>query len=88
VVKRLPGPPTAAPSEMKSAAAPRVQGLATGRYLCGLGINADLAPVLDVPTGPSAFIFSRAFLDLAFRRCDTRSLVRARRGRRRRRRDR
>lgn len=62
VVKRLPGPPTAAPSEMKSAAAARAQGLATGRYLRGLGINADLAPVLDVPTGPSAFIFSRAFL--------------------------
>jgi beta-N-acetylhexosaminidase len=61
VVKRLPGPPSAAPSEMKSAAAARAQGLATGRYLRGLGINADLAPVLDVPTGPSAFIFSRAF---------------------------
>jgi Glycosyl hydrolase family 3 N terminal domain len=61
VVKRLPGPPTAAPSEMKSAGAARAQGLATSRYLRGLDINADLAPVLDVPTGPSAFIFSRAF---------------------------
>jgi beta-N-acetylhexosaminidase len=61
IVKRLPGPPTAAPGAMRSAAAARAQGLATGRYLRGLGIDDDLAPVLDVPAGPSAFIFARAF---------------------------
>jgi beta-N-acetylhexosaminidase len=61
VVKRLPGPPTLAPSAMGSAAVARAQGVATGRYLRGLGINVDLAPVLDVPSGRADFIFSRAF---------------------------
>jgi beta-N-acetylhexosaminidase len=61
VVKRLPGPPTLAPSAMRSAAVARAQGIATGRYLRGLGINVDLAPVLDVPASGADFIFSRAF---------------------------
>ena len=61
VVKRLPGPPTLAPSAMRTAAVARAQGIATGRYLRGLGINVDLAPVLDVPAGRADFIFSRAF---------------------------
>ena len=61
VVKRLPGPPTRAPSAMRSAAVARAQGIATGRYLRRLGINVDLAPVLDVPESRRDFIFSRAF---------------------------
>jgi beta-N-acetylhexosaminidase len=60
-VKRLPGPPTLAPSAMTSAAVARSQGLATGRYLRGQGISLDLAPVLDVPFSPRAFIAGRAF---------------------------
>jgi len=61
VVKRLPGPPSLSPSGMTTAALARAQGLSTGRYLHGLSVNADLAPVLDVPASMSAFISSRAF---------------------------
>ena len=60
-VKRLPGPPTKALSKMNSVSTAYAQGLATGRYLHGLGIGLDLAPVLDVPASPRAFIASRAF---------------------------
>jgi beta-N-acetylhexosaminidase len=66
-VKRLPaGPPHRSPPQMAATGNPRVaraEGLATGRYLRGLGINWDLAPVLDVPTSPQAFIWQqgRAF---------------------------
>jgi beta-N-acetylhexosaminidase len=60
-IKRLPGPPTLAPGKMKSATTARAQGLATGRYLRRLGIDMDLAPVLDVPASPRAFIAPRAF---------------------------
>src|SRR4051812_13749668 len=59
IVKRLPGPPTSAPPQMLSATVARAQGLATGRYLAGFGINTDLAPVLDV--GRGGFITSRSF---------------------------
>jgi beta-N-acetylhexosaminidase len=67
LVKRLPaGPPHRSPPQMAATGNPRVaraEGLATGRYLHGLGINWDLAPVLDVPTSPRAFIWQqgRAF---------------------------
>jgi beta-N-acetylhexosaminidase len=60
-VKRLPGPPTRTPSKMGRISTARAQGLATGRYLKTLGINLDLAPVLDVPASPRSFITSRAF---------------------------
>jgi beta-N-acetylhexosaminidase len=60
-VKRLPGPPEEAPSQMRSAAVAFASGRATGRYLHGLGIGVDLAPVLDVPVSPYAFIYARAF---------------------------
>jgi beta-N-acetylhexosaminidase len=60
-IKRLPGPPTEAPSKMKSITVARAQGLATGQYLRRFGIGIDLAPVLDVPASPRAFIASRAF---------------------------
>jgi len=63
-VKRLPaGPPTLSPPQMRSFRTAYGQGLATGRYLRTLGINWDLAPVLDVPTFRGAFIWrqGRAF---------------------------
>jgi len=61
VVRRFAGPPTVAPDRMGSTAVARGQGLATGRYLRALGINVNLAPVLDVPSVPGAFIASRTF---------------------------
>jgi beta-N-acetylhexosaminidase len=51
-VKRLPqGPPNASPAQLGRSDdenQARDQGQATGSYLRGLGINVDLAPVLDV----------------------------------------
>lgn len=65
-VKRLSGPPTLSPPQITATGRVSVagsQGRATGRYLKGLGINMDLAPVVDVPTSRSAFIYQqgRAF---------------------------
>ncbi len=66
-VKRLQnGPPTLSPPQIARAGKVSVasqQGSATGRYLKGLGINMDLAPVVDVPTFSGAFIWQqgRAF---------------------------
>jgi beta-N-acetylhexosaminidase len=64
-VRRLPdGPPDRSPAEL---AAPgdepeaRAEGRRTGRYLARLGIEVDLAPVLDVPSSPASFVASRAF---------------------------
>ena len=59
IVKRLPGAPSLAPPEMRSATVADAQGLATGRNLARLGINVDLAPVLDV--GHGGFITPRTF---------------------------
>lgn len=63
-VKRLPGlPPERPPRRLgeAGAAAARAQGLATGRELSDLGVNVNLAPVLDVPETPDSFIAERAF---------------------------
>jgi beta-N-acetylhexosaminidase len=66
-IKRLPaGPPFLSPPQIAARGSAQVaatQGSATGRYLKGLGINMDLAPVVDVPTFPGAFIWQegRAF---------------------------
>jgi len=56
-VKRLPGPPkmSAAAMGRRGAALGRRQGAATGASLAGVGINVDLAPVLDVAR-PRGFI--------------------------------
>jgi beta-N-acetylhexosaminidase len=43
------------------AAPARRSGLATGRFLRRIGINVDLAPVLDVPPSSRSFLGSRAF---------------------------
>src|SRR3954470_13162233 len=50
-VSRLPGPPRRSPAEVGatgSDAVARSEGRATGRSLHGVGINLDLAPVVDV----------------------------------------
>jgi len=66
-VKRLPaGPPDLSPPQIAgtgSVAVASREGRATGNYLRGLGINMDLAPVVDVPTFSGAFIWKqgRAF---------------------------
>jgi beta-N-acetylhexosaminidase len=52
-------PPQLSPSQMVASHRPRVayqQGLATGRFLHGVGVNLDLAPVVDVPSSADAFI--------------------------------
>jgi beta-N-acetylhexosaminidase len=66
-VKRLPhGPPGLSPPQIAATGSTGTafdEGRATGVYLKRLGINMDLAPVLDVPTFPGAFIWrqGRAF---------------------------
>jgi beta-N-acetylhexosaminidase len=63
-VKRLPqGPPEASPARLGAGGEARARsaGRDTGRYLARLGINVDLAPVLDVPSSPASFISARAF---------------------------
>jgi beta-N-acetylhexosaminidase len=65
-VKRLPqGPPNASPAQLGESDdenQSRDQGEATGEYLRGLGINVDLAPVLDVSQETTAnTIKSRTF---------------------------
>jgi beta-N-acetylhexosaminidase len=65
-VKRLPGlPPDRSPAAiaLDGERLARSQGGATGRALRALGIDVDLAPVLDVPGVDGAFIGSRAFSD-------------------------
>jgi beta-N-acetylhexosaminidase len=59
-VKRLPGPPTLSPSQMVDTgkvSVARQQGIATGKYLRGFGINFNLAPIVDVPTSRSSFLY-------------------------------
>jgi beta-N-acetylhexosaminidase len=65
-VKRLPqGPPNASPQQLGKSGdegQSRDQGKATGTYLRGLGINVDLAPVLDVShSNTASSIKSRTF---------------------------
>ena len=60
-VKRLPaGPPSRAPADLDTPALARDEGAATGRYLRGVGVNLDLAPVLDV-AHPGSAIAARSF---------------------------
>lgn len=55
-VRRLPGPPRYSASQMTTASRAGQQGLATGRYLTGAGVNVDLAPVADVRRNTSGFL--------------------------------
>jgi beta-N-acetylhexosaminidase len=58
-VKRLPGAPTLAPPQMRSASTAESQGYSTARNLAATGVNTDLAPVLDI--GHGGFITPRTF---------------------------
>jgi beta-N-acetylhexosaminidase len=64
-VKRFAtGPPNLSPAamgEIGSAAKARAEGAATAAFLRPLGVNVDLAPVLDTPYGPSSWLGTRAF---------------------------
>jgi beta-N-acetylhexosaminidase len=66
-VKRLPGPPdqsAAQLGESGDADLSREEGEKTGTYLAGLGVNVDLAPVLDVARSNTAeTIAARTFGD-------------------------
>jgi beta-N-acetylhexosaminidase len=65
-VKRLPSlPPDRSPAGIARNGEPAAQteGGATGRALRELGIDVDLAPVLDVPAVDGAFIVSRSYSD-------------------------
>jgi len=66
-VKRLPGPPDQSPAQIGDggdAEIARQQGESTGAYLAGLGVNVDLAPVLDVEGSTTAdTIADRTFAD-------------------------
>jgi beta-N-acetylhexosaminidase len=65
-VERLPElPPERSAPELGSAGARAAadEGRATGAALRELGIDVDLAPVLDVPAVDDAFIASRSFSD-------------------------
>ena len=60
-IKRIPwAPPTLSPPQMGrigSASTARTQGANTGVALRGLGINADFAPVADVPSSTASFMY-------------------------------
>jgi beta-N-acetylhexosaminidase len=62
-VKRIPwAPPTLSPPQMGasgSASTARSQGQQTGSALRALGINLDLAPVADVPSSTSSFMYQQ-----------------------------
>jgi beta-N-acetylhexosaminidase len=60
-VKRLRGgPPNRSPAQIAGADSAFAEGQATGTYLSRLGINVNLAPVLDV-RAPGSFIADRSF---------------------------
>lgn len=60
-VRRLPGPPSLAASDMSSDTTARQQGQATGELLRSVGINVDLAPVADVAHIQGSFLGTRTF---------------------------
>jgi beta-N-acetylhexosaminidase len=63
-VKRFPTlPPVTPPVELAAAgeAAATAEGRDTGRALRQIGVNVDLAPVLDVPAVAGAFMAGRSF---------------------------
>ena len=61
-VRRLPdGPPADAPARMPGTARAGAEGAATGSFLKRLGIDVDLAPVVDTPPPSGNFLGTRAF---------------------------
>lgn len=67
IVKRfVAGPPQRAPAQLAldgDGDDAQLEGKATGSFLQGIGINTDLAPVLDVPSTSASVIAGRAFGD-------------------------
>lgn len=67
IVRRLPGPPTLSAKQIGASAHPWFEatkaGDTGGAYLRGIGLNVNLAPVLDVFRTPGNFIdqFGRSF---------------------------
>lgn len=67
VVRRLNGPPDLSAKQMGQSATPQrtttKEGTLTGTFMHGLGVNVNLAPVLDVYRTPGNFIdeFGRSF---------------------------
>jgi beta-N-acetylhexosaminidase len=62
LVRRLPwAPPTEAPAYMSSASAANAQASAAATALRSVGIDVDLAPVVDTPSSADNFLGSRAF---------------------------
>lgn len=65
IVERIPAlPPDSSPSEIGTSGDEELslaEGAATGAGLRELGINLNLAPVLDVPSSPDHFMAPRAF---------------------------
>lgn len=67
VVRRLDGPPTLSAKQMGASAHPQLtttnEGTAAGKFLHGVGINVNLAPVLDVYRTAGNFIdqYGRSF---------------------------
>ncbi|WP_033826263.1 glycoside hydrolase family 3 N-terminal domain-containing protein [Kitasatospora sp. MBT63] len=63
LIKRLPGAPVPSAKEIGHSAAPSAAaataGTGAGKNLTGLGLNANLAPVLDVYYTPGNFIDSK-----------------------------
>src|SRR5262249_52445622 len=61
-VRRLPdGPPADAPAQMRNPARAGAEGAATGSFLKRIGIDVDLAPVVDTPPPAGNFLGTRAF---------------------------
>jgi beta-N-acetylhexosaminidase len=62
-IKRIPwAPPTLSPPQMGSigkTSVARAQGSNTGTALLGLGIDVDFAPVADVPSSTSSFMYKQ-----------------------------
>src|SRR5204862_7835316 len=61
-VRRLrDGPPRDSPAQMRNAGQAGTEGAATGSFLHRLGIEVDLAPVVDTPSPAGNFLGTRAF---------------------------
>jgi beta-N-acetylhexosaminidase len=61
-VRRLPdGPPRDSPAQMQSPEQAGAEGAAAGSFLHRLGIDVDLAPVVDTPPPTGNFLGTRAF---------------------------
>src|SRR4051812_12070338 len=55
------GPPDESQPQIETIAEARSEGAAAGRFLRGVGIDVDLAPVLDTPASAGNFMHFRAY---------------------------